>query len=243
MTQTNISEKDFIKLQNVSKQFQITPGKSFAALSGITLEIVAGQLVAIFGKSGSGKSTLLNLIAGLDQPTGGKILVAGDAINSLSENRLALWRGKNVGIVFQFFQLLPTLSVLENILLAMDFVGIVPTAERKEKARDLLELVGIVDQSDKLPATLSGGQQQRAAIARALANDPPLLLADEPTGNLDSKTADAVFQLFDELVNRGKTLIVVTHDEEIASQANTTIRLADGTIVHEESFSSVGGER
>ena len=243
MTQTNITNKDFIKLQNVSKQFRLTSEKSFTALSDINLEIAAGQLVAIFGKSGSGKSTLLNLIAGLDQPTGGEISVAGEIINNLSENRLALWRGKNVGIVFQFFQLLPTLTVLENIQLAMDFVGVVPTGERKEKAQSLLELVGIADQADKLPATLSGGEQQRAAIARALANDPPLLLADEPTGNLDSKTSDAVLGLFDGLVKRGKTLIVVTHDEEIASQANSTIRLTDGKLVNEKSFSSGGGEK
>ena len=241
MMQTNITKKDFIKLQNVSKQFQLAPRQIFTALSGINLEIAASQLVAIFGKSGSGKSTLLNLIAGLDQPNGGEISVAGDAINNLTENQLALWRGKNVGIVFQFFQLLPTLTVLENIQLAMDFVGVVPTGERKEKAQNLLELVGIADQADKLPATLSGGQQQRAAIARALANDPPLLLADEPTGNLDSKTSDAVLQLFDGLVKSGKTLIVVTHDEEIASQANSMIRLADGKIMNENSFLSGRG--
>lgn len=243
MKDRNDLPNDFIELRNVSKQFRLAPERIFTALDDISLKLRAHQLIAVLGKSGSGKSTLLNLLGGLDKPSRGEIFVAGEPIHNLSESELAAWRGRKVGVVFQFFQLLPTLSVLENIQIAMDFVGIVPKREREEKARNLLELVRIADQADKLPAALSGGQQQRAAIARALANDPPLILADEPTGNLDSKTTDSVLALFDDLVKREKTLVVVTHDEEIASRASTIIRVADGKIADEEFFAVLGEQK
>lgn len=245
MRETYKSSASFIELRNASKEFQLASDRTFIALSEINLELAAGELVAVLGKSGSGKSTLLNLLAGLDKPTNGEVFVGGKAIQTLSENELARWRGETVGVVFQFFQLLPTLTVAENIQLAMDFVGVIPQAERKKRALELLELVEIADQADKLPATLSGGQQQRAAIARALANDPPLLLADEPTGNLDSKTTASILELFARLKKEGKTLIVVTHDEDLAGRADKIVRLADGKIVGNErvqtDFVSVSG--
>ena len=223
-----------IELQNVTKNYSASSYHSFTALTDINLQIAVGELVAMFGKSGSGKSTLLNLIAGLDRPTSGQIHVAGTALQTLEEDALAVWRGRQVGVVFQFFQLLPTLTVVENVLLAMDVCRVVPRQERKQKAHQLLEVVGIVDQAEKLPATLSGGQQQRAAIARALANDPPIVVADEPTGNLDSRTATMILNLFTRLVDLGKTLLVVTHDEELAQQAQRIVRLADGMIVDDQ---------
>ena len=188
----------------------------------------------MLGKSGSGKSTLLNLIAGIDRPTSGEVHAAGNDLNALGENGMALWRGRNVGVVFQFFQLLPTLTVEENILLAMDFVGKIPRADRRTRARDLLELVSLSDQGAKLPSALSGGQQQRAAIARALANDPPIVLADEPTGNLDSETAAAVAELFHGLMAQRKTLLIVTHDDKLAARAHRVIQLKDGVVVADD---------
>ena len=227
-------DQALIYLQDVSKAYRNPAGNAFTALDNINLQITSGRLTAILGKSGSGKSTLLNLLAGLDQPTSGGVLVGEQAIHDMSEDALARWRGRNVGMIFQFFQLLPTLTVLENVVLGMDLCRAIPRRERRERASDLLDLVGIGEQAHKLPATLSGGQQQRAAIARALANDPPLLLADEPTGNLDSQTAGAVLDLFGELVDLGKTLIVVTHDQELAQRAQRVIRLADGALVNEK---------
>lgn len=223
-----------IETKNISKHYLNAEGVSFNALNEVNLHIRSNEFVAIVGKSGSGKSTLLNLLTGIDRPTQGEITVSGLAIQNLSEDQLALWRGENVGIVFQFFQLIPTLTVLENILLAMDFVGKIPKNKRLALAQERLVQVGILDQSDKLPATLSGGQQQRAAIARALANDPAILIADEPTGNLDSQNAAAVLALFTLLLQEGKTLILVTHDEEIAQQAQRVIRIADGKIIAHE---------
>jgi putative ABC transport system ATP-binding protein len=212
-----------IKLKGVTKSYMPRGGQPFQALRGINLDVCEGEFVAVLGKSGSGKSTLLNVIAGLDRSSSGEVTAAGETLNRLNENCLALWRGRNVGVVFQFFQLLPTLTIIENILLAMDFVDKVPGAARRARAHDLLELVGLSDQAAKLPATLSGGQQQRAAIARALANDPPIVLADEPTGNLDSETAGAVTELFQGLIERGKTLIIVTHDDNLARRAHRII--------------------
>jgi ABC-type lipoprotein export system ATPase subunit len=219
-----------IELRRVVKEYQ-TPAGSFPALRGIDLTIQAGEFVAVVGKSGSGKSTLLNLLAGIDRPTQGEVIVNGAPIHTYSEDQVAVWRGRNVGVVFQFFQLLPTLSVQENILLAMDFCNLIPAGQREKRAHELLELVGVADQADKLPSTLSGGQQQRAAIARALANDPPVLVADEPTGNLDSMNSELMLGLFLQLSQSGKTVLVVTHEREISAYATRSIRLADGQIV------------
>jgi putative ABC transport system ATP-binding protein len=220
-----------IELRDVTKAYSRPDGTPFVALSDISFEVQAGEMVAVVGRSGSGKSTLLNLLAGLDQPSSGTIRSAGTELRGLSERALSEWRGRNVGVVFQFFQLLPTLTVLENVVLAMELVGRIPPRERETRARDLLGRVGISDQADKLPATLSGGQQQRAAIARALANDPALLVADEPTGNLDSKTSEEIVGLFESLAAQGKTLVIVTHEEALARRAGRVLRLADGKLV------------
>jgi len=221
--------KPLIELHNVSKSYPVASG-SFCALKNVSLQINSRQLVAITGKSGSGKSTLLNLITGIDRPSEGSISVNGIHIDRLSESELASWRGKNVGVVFQFFQLLPTLTILENVMLPMDFCNAYPKRERKDRALALLAKVDIKEQADKLPAALSGGQQQRVAIARALANDPPLIVADEPTGNLDSHTATSIFELFTGLTSAGKTVIVVTHEREFSSYFENTISIVDGMI-------------
>ncbi|WP_040785676.1 ABC transporter ATP-binding protein [Nocardia pneumoniae] len=222
-----------IDVDDVVKTYPVAGGQ-FVAVDHISLQIPEGEFVAIVGRSGSGKTTLLNMLAGIDRTTSGTIRAAGADLGSLSESGLAAWRGANVGLVFQFFQLLPTLTVAENVMLAMDFVKKIPVSERHDRARTLLERVGIGAQADKLPATLSGGQQQRAAIARALANDPPLILADEPTGNLDSHTADAVLELFVELNSEGRTIVVVTHERDIRSVAGRQVTLQDGRIVADE---------
>ena len=238
---TATDDADIIRLEGATKTFGARGGQSFPALRGVSLRVAPGDFLAVLGKSGSGKSTLLNLIAGIDRPTEGEVHAAGKNLNRLGENRLALWRGRNVGVVFQFFQLLPTLTVEENILLAMDFVDKVPGADRRKRARELLDLVGLSDQAVKLPSALSGGQQQRAAIARALANDPPIILADEPTGNLDSETSAAVAELFHGLIGERKTLLIVTHDDKLASRAHRVIRLKDGLIVADETNGSAHG--
>ena len=221
-----------IDLQDVNKSYKTAVG-DYPALKNIDLQINAGEFVSIIGKSGSGKSTLLNMITGIDHPNTGGVYVNGMAVHELSENRMARWRGKNLGIVFQFFQLLPTISVIENIMLPMDFCRTYPMREREKRALSLLEMVELADHAYKLPTALSGGQQQRVAIARALANDPPVVIADEPTGNLDSKTADSVFELFNNLVSQGKTIIVVTHDSGLAKRTHRTALIADGEIVNE----------
>jgi putative ABC transport system ATP-binding protein len=221
-----------ITLQNVVKTY-VTPAGSFEALRGVELSIKKGEFMAVVGKSGSGKSTLLNMLTGIDRPTSGEVIVGKTAIHRLSEGKTARWRGLNVGIVFQFFQLLPTLTVVENIMLSMDFCKVFPARERKPRALELLNRVGIVEQAYKLPAMLSGGEQQRVAIARAMANDPPIIVADEPTGNLDTETATAVFQLLHAQASAGKTVIVVTHDQDLAAQVSRTITLVDGRIVKE----------
>jgi putative ABC transport system ATP-binding protein len=227
---TALTDADIIRVDEATKTFGGRSGQMFPALRGVSLRAAPGDFIAVLGKSGSGKSTLLNLIAGIDRPTSGEIHAAGADLNNFGENKMALWRGRNVGVVFQFFQLLPTLTVEENILLAMDFVGKIPGSTRRVRARELLELVGLNDQAAKLPSALSGGQQQRAAIARALANDPPIVLADEPTGNLDSETSAAVADLFHDLIRQRKTLLIVTHDEKLASRAHRVIQLKDGVI-------------
>lgn len=220
----------FIQFKQVSKWFESAAGR-FDALKNIDLNIKQGEHVAIVGKSGSGKSTLLNMLTGIDHPSQGMVTINSTEVHTLDESRLATWRGANIGIVFQFFQLIPTLSILENLLLAMDFVNVIPQKERRKRAEALLLQVGISQHGGKLPAALSGGEQQRAAIARALANDPPILVADEPTGNLDSKTALAIQALFVELVSSGKTVIVVTHDNVSDTKYDRIITLNDGAIV------------
>jgi len=219
-----------IELRGIGKSYQ-TPAGKFPVLREINLEIITGEFVAITGKSGSGKSTLLNLIAGLDSPTKGELMVARTPIHRMAENALARWRGKTIGVVFQFFQLLPTLTTAENVMLPMDFLDARPAKQRRARALELLELVGIADQADKLPAALSGGQQQRAAIARALANDPPIVIADEPTGNLDSETARIVLNIFRKLSDLGTTVIVATHERDISAAADRIVGLADGNLV------------
>ena len=218
-----------IQLRNLTKVYR-RGDQEVRALDGITLDIAEGDFVALMGPSGSGKSTLLHLVAGIDRPTSGGILVAGTRLDSLSESQLAEWRGRTVGLVFQLFQLLPTLTVTENVMLPMDFSELIPARERRSKALELLERVGIRDQADKLPVTLSGGQQQRAAIARALANDPPILMADEPTGNLDEATRTSVLKLFATLNNEGRTIIVVTHERDISAYTDRQVTLVDGRV-------------
>ena len=200
-----------IDLQGITKVYQTDAGP-FTALKGIDLRIYPGEFVSVVGKSGSGKSTLINVFTGIDHPTEGQAIVARTHIRDLDESQMAEWRGRNLGIVFQFFQLLPTLTIVENVILPMDLCQLYEMGERHERAMHLLEQMGIADDADKFPAAVSGGEQQRAAIARALANDPPILVADEPTGNLDSRTADSVFRLFESLVAGGKTILMVTHD-------------------------------
>ena len=224
--------RHLIDLQHIDKFYKTAVG-DFPALKNISLQIDEGEFVSIIGKSGSGKSTLLNMITGIDRPSNGEVWVNGTAVHELSENQLAGWRGTNMGIIFQFFQLLPALSILQNVILPMDLSGKYSPRERRERAQYLLELVGLGDHLDKLPSMLSGGQQQRAAMARSLANDPPILIADEPTGNLDSKTAETIFKLFNELVAQGKTVIIVTHDSSLARRAHRTALITDGEIVNE----------
>ena len=222
-----------IEVIDVVKAYPLSAGE-VTAIDQLSLEITDGEFVAIVGRSGSGKTTLLNLLAGIDRPTSGTVRVAGADLGTLSESDLAAWRGRSVGLVFQFFQLLPTLTVVENVMLPMDFARTIPIGERRDRAKHLLERVGIAAQADKLPATLSGGQQQRAAIARALANDPPILMADEPTGNLDSTTADAVLELFADLNADGQTIVVVTHERDIRSIVGREVTLIDGRVVTDE---------
>lgn len=219
-----------IELLNLGKRYPGPKGGT-CALHALNLELPAGEFVAIVGKSGSGKSTLINLIAGIDRPSEGEVRVAGTSLQTLDESRLAAWRGRHVGVVFQFFQLLPTLTVLENVMLPMDFCATYPKPQARLRALRLLADVGIAEQADKLPSALSGGQQQRAAIARALANDPPLIVADEPTGNLDSATADAVLALLAALAQQGKTVLMVSHERDVSRVADRVITLADGRLV------------
>ncbi|HUH97304.1 MAG TPA: ATP-binding cassette domain-containing protein [Anaerolineales bacterium] len=221
-----------IDLRGVDKYYKSAAG-DYHALKSIDLQINSGDFVSIIGKSGSGKSTLLNMIAGIDRPTSGEVWVDGTAIHELNENQLAVWRGTHLGIIFQFFQLLPGLSLLQNVILPMDLAGRYSGRERRRRAEHLLEIVGLADHRYKLPSMISGGQQQRAAMARALANDPPIIIADEPTGNLDSKTAESIFALFNDLVNDGKTVLIVTHDSGLAKRTQRTALIADGEIVNE----------
>ena len=222
-----------IDLRNVFKNYETGAGE-ITVLKEINLQVQPGEFVSVVGPSGSGKSTLLNMISGIDRPTSGEVLVGGQAVHKLSENQLARWRGRNVGVIFQFFQLLPTLTVLENVMSPMEFCNVYRRRERKERAMHLLEQVGIADEAHKLPSALSGGQQQRAAIARALANDPPVIVGDEPTGNLDTATAHGVFSLFEDLVAQGKTLMIVTHDRGLSARTGRVLHLLDGRLHRDE---------
>jgi putative ABC transport system ATP-binding protein len=227
------AHSSLIDLRDVVKTYETGAG-DVTVLQDITLEVQPGEFVSIVGPSGSGKSTLLNMITGIDRPTSGEVLVGEQAVHELSQNQLARWRGRNVGVIFQFFQLLPTLTILENVILPMDFCGVYRRRERKQKAMRLLDQVGIAEHANKLPNALSGGEQQRAAIARALANDPPLVTADEPTGNLDTATAAEVLALFEALVAEGKTLLLVTHDQTLSARTERVIHLLDGRIHRDE---------
>lgn len=219
-----------IVLRNVEKVYENSAGK-FVALKSINLQLDYGQFISIVGKSGCGKSTLLNMITGIDHPTAGEVIVRGEPIYKMSESKRALWRGQNIGVVFQFFQLLPTLSLLENIILPMDYCNLYPFYERPERAMALLKMVGLEAQAHKPPTAVSSGQQQSAAIARALATDPPIILADEPTGNLDSRAADNILTLFENLAGQGKTILIVTHDPSITQRTDQTVILSDGEII------------
>jgi ABC-type lipoprotein export system ATPase subunit len=216
----------------VVKTFK-SPAGEFCALRGVNIDIYDGEFVAVVGKSGSGKSTLLNMITGIDHPTTGQVIVGGRDIYRLNESQRALWRGNNLGIVFQFFQLLPMLSLLENTILPMDYCNVYRAEERPQRAMELLERVGLAKQAHKLPAAVSAGQQQSAAIARALATNPPIIVADEPTGNLDSRASEEVIGLFEQLVAEGKTVIIVTHDPYITEQTGRTLIISDGEIINE----------
>jgi putative ABC transport system ATP-binding protein len=224
------SSVPLISTSHLFKRYQ-TPSGSFEALKDISLNVYQGECVAVVGKSGSGKSTLVNVLTGIDSPTSGEVYVASTAVHELTQEQLAIWRGRNVGVVFQFFQLLPTLTVAENIMLPMDFCKTYPPAERMPRAMALLEKMSIAEQADKLPADLSGGQQQRAAIARALANDPPILVADEPTGNLDSRTSDDVMEFLAGLAREGKTIVMVTHERDLSRYFTRSVTLADGAVI------------
>jgi putative ABC transport system ATP-binding protein len=222
----------FIQLSNVVKTFRTSSG-DFHALKGVTLGFEQGEFTSIMGKSGSGKSTLINMITGIDHPTSGSVRIGDTQLYHLKEGRMAEWRGRNLGIVFQFFQLLPTLTVLENTMLPMDYCNTYPMAERESRASELLELLGLSRMAEKLPAALSGGQQQIAAIARALANDPPIIIADEPTGNLDARTAELVLDIFGRLADQGKTILIVTHDPSLARRSSRRVLISDGELVNE----------
>lgn len=221
-----------IQLINVSKEYA-AGDEPVEVLKGINLEVASGEFLAIVGSSGNGKSTLLNMITGIDHPTSGQVFVAGSALHTMNEEQLAVWRGAHMGIVFQFFQLLPALNLLQNVIMPMDFAGRLAPKARRQRAHHLLGLVGLADQAHKLPGAISGGQQQRAAIARALANDPPLIVADEPTGNLDASTSDEVFALFSRLVDQGKTLVMVTHSHALAERVPRTIEIKNGIIARD----------
>ena len=226
------NSEPLIQLRKVVKTFKNAAGE-FKVLKGIDLSLRQGEFVAIVGKSGSGKSTLLNMVTGIDHPTSGQVIIGGTNIYQMSESQRSLWRGRNLGIVFQFFQLMPMLTLLENVMLPMDYVNLYDFDERPKRALELLEMVGLEKQAHKLPAAVSTGQQQSAAIARALATDPPIIAADEPTGNLDSRSAQAIISLFDQLVQSGKTIAMVTHDPSLTGRTSRTVTISDGELISE----------
>ena len=222
----------FVRLLSVSKTYHTTAG-NFEALKDISVDIQKGEFVGIIGKSGAGKSTLVNMITGVDQLSGGEIWVGDTPVHQLNENQMSLWRGLTIGVVYQTFELLPRLSLMDNIMLPMDFCGLYKPRKSYERAYDLLCQVELEDQVKKYPTAISGGQQQRVAIARSLANDPPLIVADEPTGNLDSVTAETIFMLFEKLVEQGKTIIMVTHDKNLSYRFSRVLHIADGELIDE----------
>jgi len=222
-----------IELRQVVKTY-VSPAGDFAALKNVDLQVYRNEFVAVIGKSGSGKSTLINTVTGIDRPTSGEVLVCGTPIHMLDESALAVWRGRNVGVIFQFFQQLPTLTLAENVMLPMELGRLYSPRVRRARAIELLDQVGMAEQADRLPSAISGGQQQRVAIARALANDPDVLVADEPTGSLDTRTADAVFDLFEQFVAQGKTMLMVTHDRDLASRVSRVVLIAEGEIMDEQ---------
>jgi putative ABC transport system ATP-binding protein len=228
----NTSDK-VIEVREVVNSFPVGD-RDVTILKGVSFDVKPGEFVSIVGPSGNGKSTLLNMITGIDRPSAGEVIVTGQPVHQMSENKLATWRGEHVGIIFQFFQMLPALSLMQNVILPMDFAKKYSRKERQQRAMHLLELVDLADQAHKLPGMVSGGQQQRAAIARALANDPPLLVGDEPTGNLDSRTAGDVFDLFNQLVEDGKTMLMVTHDKQLAQRVPRVVEITDGQITRDE---------
>ena len=221
-----------VDIQQVAKTYTVGTTQ-VPALKGVSFQVAAGEFVAIVGASGAGKSTLLNMISGVDKLTSGAVQVGGHNIQQLNETRLARWRGASLGIVFQFFALLPTMTLLNNVMLPMELAGKYTLNERRERAANLLEAVGLKDHMRKLPSRVSGGQQQRAAVARAIANDPPLILGDEPTGNLDSHSAQVVFDLFAQLVREGKTILMVTQDAGLAAAIPRQIELGEGLVIHD----------
>ncbi len=221
-----------IQVRDLCKYFDTKAGRA-TALNHIDFDIERGDLAAIIGKSGSGKSTLINMLAGIDIPSSGSVRVLDQQLENMNEDQMARMRGTDIGVVFQFFQLLPVLNILENIMLPMDYLKAIPAREREERAYELLRLVEMEDYAMKLPSELSGGQQQKAAIARALANDPPIIIADEPTGNLDSAAAEKVFELFSDLSKRGKTIVMVTHDNDIAARMSHVLTIKDGTLIND----------
>jgi ABC-type lipoprotein export system ATPase subunit len=231
-TKSDTPNPKLIDLKGVQKAYAM-PAGDFLALKGIDLQIGEGEFVAVLGKSGAGKSTLINMVTGIDKPTAGEICIGEQAVHTMNEQQIAKWRGNNVGVIFQFFQLLPMLTCAQNVMLPMDFANLYKSPrERRERALHLLDQVGIIEQADKLPSAVSGGQRQRVAIARALANNPSFLAADEPTGSLDSKTAEDVFHVFERLVENGATILMTTHDRELASRVTRTVRIRDGQMVN-----------
>jgi putative ABC transport system ATP-binding protein len=231
-----LSEEPLVKLRDVVKTYPTAAG-DFLALKKITADFHPGEFVGIIGKSGAGKSTLVNMVTGVDHLTSGEVWVGDTPVHELDENEMALWRGRNIGVIYQSFELLPTLSLLDNVMLPMDFCGLYQGRQSLERAEALLTRVGLAEHMHKPPTRVSGGQQQRVAIARALANDPPIIIADEPTGNLDTATAEDIFRLFKDLVVQGKMVILVTHDNSLATRVTRVLRIADGEMVGEESVS------
>lgn len=239
-TSTNGTLTPIVEVKQIKKSFTVG-GTEIEILKGISMTVQPGEFVAIVGPSGNGKSTLLNMMTGIDRPSSGEVFVTGQPLHTMSENQMAIWRGEHLGIIFQFFQMLPSLSLMQNIILPMEFAGKYTRNERRDRAMGLLDLVGLADQANKLPGMVSGGQQQRAAIARSMANDPPMIVADEPTGNLDAKTANEVFNIFYKLVESGKTMLMVTHDRSLASRIPRMVEVVNG-LIHSDAMHTVTRE-